>query len=74
MTRKHYKSSILDKQPGHLQKQHLRNGACCIHTQSTHHKKAKLIFPKHEQPMLLLFFYKIYPRPEVEEHGFPQKW
>lgn len=43
MTRKQYKSSTPDKQPGYPQKQHLWNGACCIHTQSTHHIKVSYL-------------------------------
>lgn len=54
--------------------------ACCVHTQSTHHIKvsyskikSKARFPKAQQPLLLLFFYKIYPSPEVADRSFPQQ-
>lgn len=47
MTIKEYKSPIIAKQPGHLQKQHLWNArACCIHTQ------------KHPSYKSILFKYK----------------
>lgn len=47
MTIKEYKSPIIAKQPGHLQKQHLWNArACCVHTQ------------KHPSYKSILFKYK----------------
>lgn len=64
MTIKEYKSPIIAKQPGHLQKQHLWNvRACCVHTQ------------KHPSYKSILFKYKkqsSFPRSSV--YAAPVLW
>lgn len=85
MTIKQYKSPILTKQPGHRKSSTSNEEpaaftlkAPIIYKNSIQKLKAKLVSPKLKQPMLLLFFYKIYPRPGVEEccfpHSDPNSW